>query len=341
MNATSSPPILEVENLQIAFVSPDGIVRAVDGVSWQLQPGEMLGIVGESGCGKSVTAMSILRLLPGSPGMMASGSIRFRGEELLTAGETRMRELRGNAISMIFQDPMTSLNPVLTIGEQIAEVLILHQALGKRAAWSRAAEMLDLVGIPDPQQRVRDYPHQFSGGMRQRAMIALALACNPAVLIADEPTTALDVTIQAQIMELLARLRNEMGTAIVLITHDLGVVAECCDRVVVMYAGNKIEEADVDTLFARPCHPYTRGLLAAMPDLEAPSESKHRRLAEIPGMVPSLKQAAIGCRFAPRCSSAQERCHSNIPELAAVATATPDHLAACFRASELWRGELA
>ena len=334
-------PLLEVDDLHLAFASREGVTRALEGVSWQLHAGEMLGIVGESGCGKSVTAMAVLRLLPAPPTTHISGAIRFRGEDLLQASAARLQQIRGNEISMIFQDPMTSTNPVLTIGEQIAEVLMLHQQLGRRAAWARAVELLDLVNIPDPQRRVHEYPHQFSGGMRQRAMIALALACNPAVLIADEPTTALDVTIQAQIMELLARLRNEMGTAIVLITHDLGVVAECCDRVVVMYAGNKIEEADVDTLFARPCHPYTRGLLAAMPDLEAPSESKHRRLAEIPGMVPSLKQAAIGCRFAPRCSSAQERCHSNIPKLAAVATATPDHLAACFRASELWRGELA
>ncbi len=334
-------PILAVEDLCIAFVSRDGIVRAVDGVSWQLRPAEMLGIVGESGCGKSVTAMSVLKLLPGPPAMYSSGSIRFRGEELLTASEARMRQLRGNAISMIFQDPMTSLNPVLTIGEQIAEVLILHQNLSKRAAWNRAGEMLDLVGIPDPRQRLRDYPHQFSGGMRQRAMISLALACNPAVLIADEPTTALDVTIQAQIMELLARLRREMGTAIVLITHDLGVVAECCDRVVVMYAGNKVEEADVSALFSRPCHPYTRGLLAAMPGLDVAADAGHRRLAEIPGMLPSLKQAAVGCRFAPRCAAAQERCHGTIPELAPVAREAPDHLAACFRAGEAYRGELA
>jgi peptide/nickel transport system ATP-binding protein len=333
-------PILEVDDLRIAFVSRDGIVRAVDGVSWQLQPAEMLGIVGESGCGKSVTAMSVLKLLPGPPTMYASGSIRFRGEELLTASEARMRELRGNAISMIFQDPMTSLNPVLTIGEQIAEVLILHQNLAKRAAWNRAGEMLDIVGIPDPYRRLHDYPHQFSGGMRQRAMIALALACNPAVLIADEPTTALDVTIQAQIMELLARLRREMGTAIVLITHDLGVVAECCDRVVVMYAGNKVEETVADALFSRPCHPYTRGLLAAMPGIDVGADAEHRRLAEIPGMVPSLKQAAIGCRFAPRCAVALERCHRTVPQLASVASAAPDHLAACFRAGEAYRGEL-
>ncbi len=336
-----SDPILAVDALQIAFVSPDGIVRAVDGVSWRLQPGEMLGIVGESGCGKSVTAMSILRLLPGPPAMFASGSIRFRGEELLNASEARMRELRGNAISMIFQDPMTSLNPVLTIGEQIAEVLILHQKLGRRAAWGRAAEMLDLVGIPDPQRRVRDYPHQFSGGMRQRAMIALALACNPAVLIADEPTTALDVTIQAQIMDLLGRLRRETGTAIVLITHDLGVVAECCDRVVVMYAGSKVEEASAETLFARPCHPYTRGLLAARPDLDVPVDAENRRLAEIPGMVPSLKEAAVGCRFAPRCAAAQERCRREIPALTPVDAQAPAHFAACLRAGEIRRGELA
>lgn len=333
MTSTPTPPILEVDALQIAFVSPDGIVRAVDGVSWSLQPGEMLGIVGESGCGKSVTAMAILRLLPPPPAMAASGSIRFRGEELLSASEARLRQLRGNAISMIFQDPMTSLNPVLCIGEQIAEVLVLHQKLPKRAAWRRAIEMLDLVGIPNPAQRVEDYPHQFSGGMRQRAMIALALACNPAVLIADEPTTALDVTIQAQIMELLARLRREMGTAIVLITHDLGVVAECCDRVVVMYAGNKVEEAPVDVLFASPSHPYTRGLLAAMPDLDSPVDAAHRRLAEIPGMVPSLKQAATGCRFAPRCAIAEERCHRGLPALSPIIADSPGHLAACFLAN--------
>lgn len=337
MTSIPPPPILEVDALQIAFVSPDGIVRAVDGVSWSLQPGEMLGIVGESGCGKSVTAMAILRLLPPPPAMAASGAIRFRGEELLNASEARLRQLRGNAISMIFQDPMTSLNPVLSIGEQIAEVLVLHQKLAKRTAWLRAIEMLDLVGIPNPAQRVQDYPHQFSGGMRQRAMIALALACNPAVLIADEPTTALDVTIQAQIMELLARLRREMGTAIVLITHDLGVVAECCDRVVVMYAGSKVEEAPVDALFASPSHPYTRGLLAAMPDLDSPVDAAHRRLAEIPGMVPSLKQAASGCRFAPRCAIAEERCRQMLPALSAIAADTPAHLAACFFANEMAR----
>ncbi|THF62236.1 ABC transporter ATP-binding protein [Pseudothauera rhizosphaerae] len=335
MNQAHPAPILEVDDLRIAFASPDGIVRAVDGVSWQLFPGEMLGIVGESGCGKSVTAMSVLRLLPGPPAMYASGAIRFRGENLLDATEARMRELRGNAISMIFQDPMTSLNPVLTIGEQIAEVLMLHQGLGRRAAWTRAAEMLDLVGIPDPQRRVCEYPHQFSGGMRQRAMIALALACSPAVLIADEPTTALDVTIQAQIMDLLDRLRREMGTAIVLITHDLGVVAESCDRVVVMYAGNKVEEAAVDELFARPTHPYTRGLLGAMPDLDTPVEAGRRRLAEIPGMVPSLKQAAVGCRFAPRCAYAEAGCHRTVPALAPLAVG---HAVACLRAIDILEG---
>jgi peptide/nickel transport system ATP-binding protein len=272
--------------------------------------------------------------------MYASGSIRFRGEELLVASEARMRELRGNAISMIFQDPMTSLNPVLTIGEQIAEVLMLHQDMAKRPAWARATEMLDLVGIPDPQRRVHEYPHQFSGGMRQRAMIALALACSPAVLIADEPTTALDVTIQAQIMDLLDRLRRETGTAIVLITHDLGVVAESCDRVVVMYAGNKVEEAMTGELFARPCHPYTRGLLGAMPDLDAPLAAGQRRLAEIPGMVPSLKQAATTCRFAPRCGVAQEQCHHSVPALTTVDSAALAHTAACFRASEIFQGVL-
>jgi len=326
-----STPILEVDNLHLTFASRDGITRAVEGVSWQVHAGEMLGVVGESGCGKSVTAMAILRLLPGAPTTHATGAIRFHGEDLLHASEARMQEIRGNEISMIFQDPMTSINPVLTIGEQIAEVLMLHQHLGRKAAWVRAVELLALVNIPDPQRRVKDYPHQFSGGMRQRAMIAIALACKPAVLVADEPTTALDVTIQAQIMELLDRLRRETGTAIVLITHDLGVVAESCDRVVVMYAGRKVEEAATPDLFAQPGHPYTRGLLSAMPHLDTPLTQPRTRLAEIPGMVPSLRTAAVGCRFAPRCSLAVDMCREKIPSFEPIAISNPLHRAACWR----------
>ena len=324
-------PLLEVDDLHLAFASREGVTRALEGVSWQLHAGEMLGIVGESGCGKSVTAMAVLRLLPAPPTTHISGAIRFRGEDLLQASAARLQQIRGNEISMIFQDPMTSTNPVLTIGEQIAEVLMLHQQLGRRAAWARAVELLDLVNIPDPQRRVHEYPHQFSGGMRQRAMIAIALACKPDVLIADEPTTALDVTIQAQIMELLDRLRRETGTAIVLITHDLGVVAESCDRVVVMYAGAKVEEATTAELFAHPGHPYTRGLLDAMPRLDTPLTEPRGRLPEIPGMVPSLRGVAVGCRFAPRCALADNRCRSEVPPFAPIDGANPTHRAACWR----------
>jgi len=335
-------PLLEIDDLHLTFASRDGITRAVEGLSLQVHAGEMLGIVGESGCGKSVTAMSVLRLLPPPPTTHLSGAIRFRGEDLLQASEARLQAIRGNEISMIFQDPMTSVNPVLTIGEQIAEVLILHQGMSRRAAWARAIELLAQVNIPDPQRRVSEYPHQFSGGMRQRAMIAIALACKPALLIADEPTTALDVTIQAQIMELLDRLRRETGTAIVLITHDLGVVAESCDRVVVMYAGRKAEEASTADLFAQPAHPYTRGLLAAMPHLDTPLTQPRSRLSEIPGMVPSLRTAAVGCRFAPRCPLADERCRQQLPPLVSLtAQATPIagaqmlHRAACWKTTYL------
>ena len=324
-------PILEIDDLHISFANVSGVTRAVEGVSYQVHPAEMLGVVGESGCGKSVTAMSVLRLLPGAPATHISGAIRFRGEDLLAASEQRMQDIRGNEISMIFQDPMTSLNPVLTIGEQIAEVLILHERLGKAAAWKRTVELLALVNIPDPHRRVKEYPHQFSGGMRQRAMIALALACNPAVLIADEPTTALDVTIQAQIMELLDRLRRDTGTAIVLITHDLGVVAESCDRVVVMYAGRKVEEASALELFGNPTHPYTRGLLGAIPHLDAPLTQPRGRLAEIPGMVPSLRTPAKGCRFADRCPWAIDLCRRAAPVLEPVSPDQTSHQAACWQ----------
>jgi peptide/nickel transport system ATP-binding protein len=308
-------PLLEIEDLKVYFANRDGIFRAVDGVSCTLDQGETLGIVGESGCGKSVTAMSILRLIPSPPSVVAGGAIRYRGTDLLQVSEQRMREIRGNEISMIFQDPMTSLNPVLTIGEQIAETVTLHQKLGKRASWDRAVEMLQLVNIPEPVKRAREFPHQFSGGMRQRAMIALALACNPNVLIADEPSTALDVTIQAQILDLMQKLKQEFGTAIIMITHDLGVVAETCARVLVMYAGRKVEEAPVADLFREPLHPYTQGLLASIPKLNAQGRGRRQRLTEIPGMVPSLSDQLKGCPFAPRCPRATDQCRETTPPL--------------------------
>ena len=329
-----SHPVLEVENLKVYFVSRDGIVRAVDGVSFSLDEGETLGVVGESGFGKSVSAMSVLRLIPSPPSVVAGGEIRYRGTDLLKVSEQRMRDIRGNEISMIFQDPMTSLNPVLTIGEQIAETVTLHQKLGRKAARERAVEMLRLVNISEPLRRAGEYPHQFSGGMRQRAMIALALACNPKVLLADEPTTALDVTIQAQIIDLMLKLKQELGTAIVMITHDLGIIAETCARVIVMYAGRKVEEAGVTQLFEAPLHPYTQGLLASIPKLD-PVRGAHRasrpRLAEIPGMVPSLKGELKGCAFAPRCPKATTFCRETAPQLA---EHRGGHLVACWEAGK-------
>jgi len=319
--------VLEIDDLRVCFATPDGIVRAVDGVSYSLHAGETLGVVGESGCGKSVTAMSVLRLLASPPAVVAGGAIRYRGTDLLGLSEERMRSIRGNEISMIFQDPMTSLNPVLTIGEQIGEAVRLHQGLGRRAARERAVEMLALVNIPDPRRRADEYPHQFSGGMRQRAMIGLALACHPKVLIADEPTTALDVTIQAQILELLRKLEAETGTAIMMITHDLGVVAETCERVVVLYAGRKVEDAPARRLFAAAAHPYTRGLLASMPRLADGAARSHGRLTEIPGMVPSLKEPVPGCSFAPRCPVARPRCTRERPPLVALGDG---HSVACW-----------
>ena len=298
--------ILEVRDLHTQFDTLDGVVRAVDGVSFDLAPGETLGIVGESGCGKSVTALSILRLIPPETGRIASGSIRFEGQELTTLSEAAMKALRGHRISMIFQEPMTSLNPVLTVGTQIAENVVRHLGVPWRAARERAREMLDLVQIADSRRRLDEYPHQLSGGMRQRVMIAMALSCDPQVLIADEPTTALDVTIQAQILDLMLALKEKTGTAIVLITHDLGVVAETTERVVVMYAGRKVEEAPVETLFEEPLHPYTRGLMRAIPrlDVEADAAGTRPRLQEIPGLVPLLTRPIVGCAFAPRCGFA-------------------------------------
>ncbi len=309
--------ILEIDGLKTHFHTRDGVVRAVDGVSISIEPGETLSIVGESGCGKSVTAMSVLRLLPVPPARIEGGRVLFEGEDLLRASEERMRDIRGNRISMIFQEPMTSLNPVMPAGRQIAESLELHQGLGRRAAADRAVEMLDLVQIPEPRRRASEYPHQFSGGMRQRAMIAMALACNPSILIADEPTTALDVTIQAQILDLMLQLKERIGAAIVFITHDLGVVAETARRVVVMYAGRKVEEAPVADLFARPLHPYTKGLMGSIPKLSALEAGRRRRLSEIPGVVPSLRHEIPGCAFAPRCAYARERCRVEAPVLEA------------------------
>jgi len=315
--------ILEVRDLHTQFNTLDGVVRAVDGVSFELARGETLGIVGESGCGKSVTALSILRLIPPETGRIASGSIRFEGEELTRLSEEAMKRLRGHRISMIFQEPMTSLNPVLTVGTQIAENVTRHLGVSKRAARERACEMLDLVRIADAKRRLDEYPHQLSGGMRQRVMIAMALSCDPQVLIADEPTTALDVTIQAQILDLMLDLKEKTGTAIVLITHDLGVVAETTQRVVVMYAGRKVEEAPVEALFDNPLHPYTRGLMAAIPRLDTDAA----RLQEIPGMVPLLTKPIVGCAFAARCPLATERCRAEAPPLVDVGGG---HTALCW-----------
>ena len=321
--------LLEVENLQTHFGTIDGVVRAVEGLSFQIEAGETVAIVGESGCGKSVTSMSILRLIAEPPGRIA-GKIRFQGRDLLTLSETEMRQIRGNDISMIFQEPMTSLNPVLTVGRQIGETLELHQGMKRQQAEARAVEMLTLVGISAPARRVREYPHQLSGGMRQRVMIAMALACNPKLLIADEPTTALDVTIQAQILDLMRDLKTRLGSAILLITHDLGVVAEMAQRVVVMYAGRKVEEAAVRDIFADPRHPYTRGLIGAVPKLGSSLvEGGRTKLAEIPGLVPSLHKPIVGCAFASRCVLATDFCRVVAPAIEAKA---PGHLVACHYA---------
>jgi peptide/nickel transport system ATP-binding protein len=325
--------LLEVDNLRTHFRTRGRVNRSVDGVSFTVDEGETLAIVGESGCGKSVTAMSIMRLIADGQGKSA-GAVRFQGRDLLKASEREMRGIRGNAISMIFQEPMTSLNPVLSIGWQLAETLRLHQGLSKTEARTRALEMLKLVRIAEPERRIDQYPHELSGGMRQRVMIAMALACQPKLLIADEPTTALDVTVQAQILDLLRQLRQKMGSAIILITHDLGVVAEMAERVVVMYAGRKVEEAPVAELFARPRHPYTRALLKSMPRLStAPAnEDERARLTEIPGVVPALVGDIPGCVFAPRCDYATERCRTAYPPLVREG---PGHTVACWESSRI------
>ncbi|WP_432253039.1 ABC transporter ATP-binding protein [Streptomyces sp. HNM1019] len=314
MTTPTTTSALSVRDLSVVFRTPTRVVHAVDGLSYDVAAGEVLAVVGESGCGKSVTSTAVMGLLP--PTASVGGSVRLGGRELVGADESALRDVRGREIAMIFQEPMTSLNPVLTIGRQVGEVLRRHQGIGRREARERAVDLLDLVGIPAPAQRVRDYPHQLSGGMRQRVMIAIAIACDPAVLIADEPTTALDVTVQAGILEVLQSLRERLGTAIVLITHDLGVVADIADRVLVMYAGRGVEQAPVDELFGAPRHPYTRGLLGAVPvPGRNRAEGERGRLQEIPGLVPSLTEQPDRCTFQPRCSYADERCGEQRPAL--------------------------
>jgi peptide/nickel transport system ATP-binding protein len=318
-------PLLEVSELRTHFATDDGEFRAVDGVSFTLLAGRTLGVVGESGCGKSVTAHSIMGLVPMPPGRIAGGAVRFEGTDLIGLPAAQLRELRGNKVSMIFQEPMTSLNPALTIGDQIVEVILRHRAVTPHEARERAIEMLRRVRIPAPEQRFREYPHKLSGGTRQRVMIAMALACDPKLLIADEPTTALDVTVQAQILDLMRNLRDETGTAIILITHDLGVIAELAQEVIVMYAGRVVERGEVTTLFAAPQHPYTVGLLGSKPKLS----SEQDRLATIEGMAPSPLDLPQGCRFHPRCPFAIDACRASEPPLAEV---KPRHFSACWRA---------
>jgi peptide/nickel transport system ATP-binding protein len=328
----SEATVLDVKNLETVFFTNSGLFRAVDDLSFSVRRGETLAIVGESGCGKSVSALSIMRLVPNPPGRIVGGTVVLEGIDLLALDEAEMRKIRGDRISMIFQEPMTSLNPVIRIGDQITEAVRLHRDMTRRQAWQKAVEMLRLVRIPEPARRALEYPHQLSGGMRQRAMIAMALACRPALLIADEPTTALDVTIQAQILALVLDLQKELGMGLILITHDLGVVAQTAQRVIVMYAGKKVEEADVETLFADPRHPYTRGLMASIPAVPSLQDKADVRLAEIPGTVPSLTRLPKGCAFAPRCSLAIARCREEYPPLQHWGG---DHLAACWRAAEM------
>ncbi|MBO8128405.1 MAG: ABC transporter ATP-binding protein [Peptococcaceae bacterium] len=316
-------PLLEVKDLKTYFFTRSGVVKAVNGVSFSLNERETLGIVGESGSGKTITAMSIIRLIPNPPGKIVGGTILYKGSDLVTVSEAKMREIRGNQISMIFQDPMTSLNPVYTVGYQIAEVLIWHRKIHKKEAMERAVEMLKQVGIPEPEKRAVNYPHQLSGGMRQRAMIAMALACKPNLLIADEPTTALDVTIQAQILDLMQKLQDQTGTAIIMITHDLGVVAELCQKVLVMYAGEPVEQGDVETIFYHPKHPYTWGLLSSLPEVDT---DEKKRLTPIKGVPPDLRYLPPGCNFADRCTKASEYCRSVKPVPVEIA---PGHVVTC------------
>jgi oligopeptide/dipeptide ABC transporter ATP-binding protein len=308
-------PLLQIKDLQTQFFTPEGVVRAVDRVSWKIPQGKTLGVLGESGCGKSVTALSVMGLIPDPPGQIIGGSVIFEKQNLLKLSTAEMRRIRGNKLAMIFQEPMTALNPVYTIGDQIAETYITHQGLSRQEAIKNAAHMLKLVGIPAPEKRIYEYPHQLSGGMRQRAMIAMAMACRPALLIADEPTTALDVTIQAQILDLMLDLQEELGMSLMMITHDLGVIAEVSDQVVVMYAGEVIEYASIDTLFVEPRHPYTIGLIGSIPKLGAKFDGGKQALKEIAGMVPNLIQLPPGCLFAPRCERVMARCRKIRPPL--------------------------
>jgi oligopeptide/dipeptide ABC transporter ATP-binding protein len=309
-----SSPLLDVRNLEVHFSMFAGIFKAVDGVSFSVEKGETLGIVGESGCGKTVTALSILRLIPEPPGRIKGGTIYFKQANLLETSRGELRKIRGNKISMIFQEPMTALNPVLTLGRQIAETLRLHRGLNKKESWSESVELLRRVGIPSPETRAGDYPHQMSGGMRQRAMIAMAIACEPELLVADEPTTALDVTIQAQILDLIQELKEEMGMAVLLITHNFGIIAETAKRTAVMYGGKIVEEADTGSLLESPLHPYTRGLLRCLPRIGAKPPKRRQRLYEISGIVPQLKEDSRGCAFFPRCPVAKEACRREDPD---------------------------
>jgi len=323
--------LLEIENLAVHFASEEGELNAVNGLSFSIEPGETLAIVGESGSGKSVTAMSVLRLLK-SPPARITGRALFKGRDLFALTEPEMRRIRGNKISMIFQEPMSSLNPVMAVGAQIAESVRLHQGVSRALARARALDLLSRVGIPAPERRMREYPHQLSGGMRQRVMIAIALACNPELLIADEPTTALDVTVQAQILDLMRGLKAELGSAIILISHDLGVVAEIADRIIIMYAGRIVEQGTMRRILTAPVHPYTKGLLGAIPHLRASTcacEGPRRRLVEIPGVVPSLRERIAGCAFAPRCAHCTSICQTTPPPIVATG---PDHQVACHHA---------
>ena len=306
-------PLLEIEGLKVEFKTRRGIAKVLEGVNFSLEPGKTLGIVGESGCGKSITALSIMRLVPIPPGNISAGSIRFKDEDLLQVTEKRMREVRGKDISMIFQEPMTSLNPVYSIGDQIAETVRVHEGLGRRGSFNRAIEMLKAVNIPAAEKRVREFPHQMSGGMRQRVMIAMSLACQPSVLIADEPTTALDVTVQAQVFDLLKELQEKTGTTIILITHDMGAIAEMADRVMVMYAGRAVEEGTNEEILTDPNHPYTRGLISCVPHMEDKPTQERAALTVIPGVVPALIDLGSGCVFAPRCRHATDLCRREMP----------------------------
>ncbi|WP_281486931.1 ABC transporter ATP-binding protein [Lysinibacillus sphaericus] len=323
--------VLEVKNLQTYFYSSEGVAKAVDGVSFTLQKGETLGIVGESGCGKSMTSLSLLRLVPSPPGKIINGEILLNNTDILKLSDEELRKIRGNKISMIFQEPMTSLNPVLSVGEQIAESIRLHQGLSRKEAWQKAVDMISLVGIPAPEKRAKQEPYQLSGGMRQRIMIAMALACTPDVLIADEPTTALDVTIQAQIIDIIQNLQKQLGMSILFITHDLGVVAEVCDKIAVMYAGQVVEEGTTDSLFEKPLHPYTNGLIQSLPKLYEDQEE----LSTIQGTVPSPYHYPSGCRYAERCPFATELCREKQPELL---TIEPEKKVRCWMYSKEWQG---